>query len=69
MGDTPEIPDACLNDDHDFDQTGRCRRCNIDRVDTATGWEDRRSGGAGSRLHALTNGEYRDQMEKLAGRE
>jgi hypothetical protein len=69
MGDTPEIPDECLNDNHDFGQAGRCKRCNVDRVDTATSWEDRRSGGAGSRTHALTNGEYREQMEKLAGRE
>jgi len=66
---TPDVPDECLNDNHDFDQTGRCRGCGHDRADTARGWEDRRSGGAGSRTHALTNGEYREQMEKLAGRE
>ena len=67
MGDTPEIPDACLNDDHDFDQTGRCRRCNFDRVDTVN--HGRRTGGAGSLTHPLTDEEYRKEMDKLAGRE
>lgn len=61
----PEIPDDCLNDDHDYDQTGRCNECGVYRTDTADGWGDRKTGGAGSRTHALTNEEYREQMEKL----
>jgi len=69
MGDIPDIPDECLNDNHDFGQGGRCRDCGIDRVDTTHGWEDRRSGGSGSRLHAPTNGEYERQMEKLGSLE
>jgi len=66
---TPDVPDECLNDNHDYDQTGRCRGCGFDRADSWDSWENRRSGGAGSRTHALTNGEYRDQMRILAGRE
>jgi hypothetical protein len=62
---TADVPDSCLNDDHDFGQAGRCRDCGVLRVDTTRSWEDRRSGGAGSTTHALTNGEYREQMRKL----
>jgi len=67
--DAPDIPDECLNDNHDFGQAGRCKRCGIDRVNTAVrDWEQRRSGGAGSRTHAMTNREYREQMKKLQER-
>ena len=69
MGDTPDIPDSCLNDNHDFDQTGRCRDCNMDRAATADSWGERRTGGAGSRTHALTNDEYREQLRKIGSRE
>lgn len=63
--DEPEIPEECLNDNHDFDQGGRCRRCGTPRASTARGWEERRSGGAGSLTAPLTNGEYREKMRKL----
>jgi len=62
---TPDVPDSCLNDDHNFDQTGRCRDCGHDRAETADSWENRRSGGAGVRTQPLTNGEHRRRMEKL----
>lgn len=61
----PEIPDACLRGDHDYGQLGRCQECGHDRVDESRGWEDRRSGGAGSLTQPLTNGEYQREMRKL----
>lgn len=69
MGDMTDIPDSCLNDDHNFGQAGRCKDCGIDRVDTANHGRSRRTGGAGSRTQPLTDEEYREQMKKLQGRE
>ena len=63
-----EIPDECLNGNHKFGQAGRCKECGIDRVDTSRGWEDRRSGGAGSLTQPLTNGEYQQAKDNLTGR-
>jgi hypothetical protein len=61
-----EIPDSCLNGDHDFGQAGRCQDCGVDRADTYQ--TERRSGGAGSLTNPTTDAEYREEMRKLEER-
>jgi len=63
MAKAPGLPDSCANDNHDFDQVGRCRDCGIDRADTVSG--SRKSGGSGSRTNPLSDEEYEEQMRKL----
>lgn len=58
-----DLPEACTNGNHDFDQGGRCRHCNMDRADTYP--DERRTGGSGARTHPTTDREYREQMRKL----
>lgn len=60
-----DVPDACLNGDHDFGQASRCRECNADRADTTTA---RFSGGAGSTTHPLSDEDYRREMDKLTAK-
>lgn len=57
-----QIPDACLNDNHDFGQAGRCNDCGIDR---ANPYVEKRTGGAGALTQPTTDREYREQMDKL----
>jgi len=61
---TPDVPDSCLNGDHDFGQAGRCRECGVDRVNTES-HDTRRTGGAGMATSPLTDEEYRDEMDRL----
>ncbi len=63
MDDLPEMPESCANDNHDFGQAGRCQECGIDRADTYP--DERRTGGAGSRTHPLTDREHSRQLRKL----
>ena len=58
-----DIPDSCVEGDHEYDQTGRCTECGIDRVDTYP--TERRTGGAGARVQPCTDREYSRQMRKL----
>lgn len=63
--DVPDVdmPEACLNGDHNYGQGGRCRECGIDRADTT---HSRFSGGAGATTHPLSDEDYRREMDKLA---
>lgn len=59
---THDIPDSCLDGDHDWDQTNRCRDCDVYKHDTG---EARFSGGAGARTHPLSDEDYQRQLDKL----